>query len=133
MKILSICVCCASFCLLTSLEYFLIKNSYFRDVQETKELEKAKNRLAKLQQEKLALEKLKQTKLDPDGKIKKQDEVLQTVQKWSKEGKISRYISFFLKCHHTYVCNYFHRFFLSLEITVFYSRNIVHTVVMVIS
>ena len=120
MKILSICVtCCASFCLLTSLKYFLIKNSYFRDVQETKELEKAKNRLAKLQQEKLALEKLKQTKLDPDNKIQKQDEVLQTVQKWSKEGKISRYISFFLKCHHIYVCNYFHRFFLSLEITVF--------------
>ena len=54
-------------------------------MQETKELEKAKNRLAKLQQEKLALEKLKQTKLDPDGKIKMQDEVLQTVQKWSKE------------------------------------------------
>ena len=59
-------------------------------MQETKELEKAKNRLAKLQQEKLALEKLKQTKLDPDGKIQMQDEILQTVQKWSKEGKISR-------------------------------------------
>ena len=66
-------------------------------MEETKELEKAKNRLAKLQQEKLALEKLKQTKLDPDGKIQMQDEVLQTVQKWSKEGKISRYESFFLK------------------------------------
>ena len=102
-------------------------------MQETKELEKAKNRLAKLQQEKLALEKLKQTKLDPDGKIQMQDEVLQTIQKWSKEGKDSRYVSFFLKCHHTYVCTYFHRFFLSLEITVFYSRNIVHTVVMIIS
>ena len=69
-------------------------------MEETKELEKAKNRLAKLQQEKLALEKLKQTKLDPDGKIHK---VLQTVKKWSNEGKVSRYTKFFLKIS-SYVC-----------------------------
>ena len=72
-------------------------------MEETKELEKAKNRLAKLQQEKLALEKLKQTKLDPDNKIQMQDEVLQTVKKWSKEeGKFSRY-RFYIKMS-SYVC-----------------------------
>ena len=66
-------------------------------MEETKELEKAKNRLAKLQQEKIALEKLKQTKLDPDNKIQKQDEVLQTIKKWSNEGgKFSRY-RFYIK------------------------------------